>query len=108
MSSARTTIVTDIAPVAPPCFPTRSIWVEYLKSAVEYGRSDHPTPLIVKRGEEPRFNYDYNFCADCSSAHAASMVLEDRCKPLHLRILGLKVIPIVVVAVTPAKLVEVA
>ncbi len=106
MSSQRTTLVARLAPIAPPCFQARDIWVEYLKSAVEYGRRDHPTPLVGKRGEELRFNYDYNFCADCSHEHAVAMAREDRCKPLHLRILGLKVIPIVAVVIAPA--VEVA
>ena len=106
MSSPRTNLVAGLAPVAPPCFEARDIWVEYLKSAAEYGGSDkvhHSTPLLGKRGEVPRFNYDFNFCGDCSSKHAASMVLQGRCKPLHLRILGLKkVIPIVAVTAVNA------
>lgn len=113
MSSIRTNLVAGLAPVAPPCFPARDIWVEYLKSAAEYGGNDpatRPTPLLAKRGEVPRFNYDYNFCADCPPEYAAAMARADRCKPLHLRVLGLqKVIPIAIaVPVSAGSQLEVA
>ena len=108
MSSIRANLVTRLAPVAPPCFQARDIWVEYLKAAAESGRVDHPSPLVQRRGEEARFNYDYNFCADCDAQHAARMARDDLCKPLHLRILALKGIPIVLVGSALAPASEVA
>lgn len=87
MTSPRTALVADLAPVAPPCFRTRSIWIEYLKSAVEEARSGHPMPLVFKRGELVRFNYGYNFCADCSKEHGVAMARQELCRPSHLRLL---------------------
>jgi hypothetical protein len=87
MSSARTQLVAELAPVGPPCFSARDIWVEYLKSAAEETRSNHPGPLVFTPGEPVRFNYSFNFCADCMKSHAFEMARQDRCRPSHLWIL---------------------
>jgi len=85
MSAPHKLVVGGLAPVAPPCFPTRSIWVEYLTSAAEEARSGHPSPLITARGRDPAFNYGFDFCADCSMPHEREMRRVGRCKPDHLR-----------------------
>lgn len=86
---SRASIVADIAPVAPGCFSTRSIWLEYLSSAAEESRLDHkPGPIIFAPGKAPVFNYQFSFCDDCCAQHSFEMERQGLCHPDYLRSLG--------------------
>lgn len=75
----------QIAPVAPPCFPDRLSWQEYVSSAAEEQRHGHPPVLLIERGEPVRFNFQFNYCRDCTAEHALSMTAQGRCQPEHLK-----------------------
>jgi hypothetical protein len=87
--TSRAALVFDLAPVAPPCFPARDIWVSYLQSAAEEAREEHrPGPLVFKAGEAVRFNYAFDICEDCCTAHSYEMARQGLCQPHYLRSLG--------------------
>jgi hypothetical protein len=75
-----------LAPVAPPCFATRSIWLEFLASAAAAQR--HPggeaDPLRLRADGRVEFNHRLNFCADCPASFAFGMERLGRCQPKHL------------------------
>lgn len=76
--------VDDLAPEHPPCFYSRDIWLQYLKSAAAVqNQRDEQKVIAIVRGE-PVFNVAYNFCEDCSAPRAARMQQEDRCNPHYL------------------------
>lgn len=80
---SRTKTVHLLAPVSPPCFSTRSQWLEYLTHAAMYQRPGHDGPLSGK-GDGTVFNSNFNFCHDCTMAHRTAMVSAERCRPSHL------------------------
>jgi hypothetical protein len=80
---SRTKTVHLLAPVSPPCFSTRSQWLEYLTHAAMYQRPGHDGPLQGK-GDSTVFNSNFNFCHDCTLAHRSAMVRAERCRPGHL------------------------
>ena len=75
-----------LAPTAPPCFATRSIWLEFLASAAAAQR--HPggesDPLQLRADGRVEFNHRLNFCADCPASFAFRMERLGRCQPKHL------------------------
>lgn len=80
---SRTKTVHLLAPVSPPCFSTRSQWLEYLTHAAMYQRPGHDGPLLGS-GDSTVFNTNFNFCHDCTLAHRAAMAHAERCRPSHL------------------------
>lgn len=80
---SRTKTVYLLAPVSPPCFSTRSQWLEYLVHAAMYQRPGHDGPL-TGRGDGTAFNSNFNFCHDCTQAHRNAMARAERCRPGHL------------------------
>lgn len=76
--------VDDLAPEHPPCWPDRTSWLQFLKSAAAVqNQRDEQKVIVVIRGE-PIFNLAYNFCEDCSSLRASRMQEAGRCNPRHL------------------------
>lgn len=76
--------VIRLAPAAPPCFPDRLTWLEFLSSAAEEQRQGKGGPLDL-RHVDARFNTRFDFCASCSARHAIAMQNQGRCKPDALR-----------------------
>jgi hypothetical protein len=77
--------IDDLAPPPPPCFLNRLEWVEYLKScAASQNDGESPRILHITNGE-PRINYDYPICADCTQVHSLEMAKVGKCQPLFLR-----------------------
>ena len=76
--------VDDLAPEHPPCWPDRTSWLQYLKSAAAaQNQLDEQKVIVVIRGE-PVFNIGYDFCQDCLTSRARLMEKEGRCNPNHL------------------------
>ena len=82
--ASRRVMVIALAPVAPPCFPTRTAWLEYLAAAAEAQTTKAPGPLDLRKGE-PVFNFRHDFCAPCGAKYALAMQRQGLCKPQHLR-----------------------
>lgn len=83
LSPARRKLVIELAPVAPPCFPDRLTWLEYLCDAQISANGNTRGPLDL-RGKDPKFNYALNFCDDCTAKFSWDMQAKGRCKPGHL------------------------
>ncbi|MCU7372828.1 hypothetical protein PEC18_18680 [Paucibacter sp. O1-1] len=93
--SSRERLVEQLAPVAPPCFESRSIWISYLKSAAEAQKTDGvenstTVVLIFRQGERPQFNHRFAYCRDCAAKHAHAMHIAGLCKPKYLLEMPLK------------------
>lgn len=75
-----------LAPVAPPCFATRSIWLEFLASSAAAQRhtGGEEDPLRLHADGRVEFNHRLNFCADCPASFASGMERQGRCQPTHL------------------------
>lgn len=72
--------VIALAPVAPPCFESRSQWLAYLDAAATHQRLDHaPGPLLIEPGRPARFNPRFSYCEDCDMAYRSRMLKQDRC-----------------------------
>lgn len=76
----------QLAPLAPPCFGSRSQWIEYLVAAAEEQRGDrHHGPIVLRAGDTaPAFNPRLNFCDDCTPEHQLAMQAERKCQPAWL------------------------
>lgn len=72
-----------LAPPAPPCYPSRTVWIQWLRSTAE-AKPGSNGPIKAERGEAPAFNFRLAFCADCSVAHRSQMLKEGKCDPRHL------------------------
>lgn len=93
-------MVIELAPVAPPCFPTRLGWLEYLVAAAQAqkpgmrecmrGGPGEDGPLVFEAGKPVRLNYELNFCADCLEPYRAEQRKRGKCNPDHLRRLSLQ------------------
>jgi hypothetical protein len=111
----REDMVRLIAPISPPCFETRDVWVSYCESAAAEQRLEHmPGPLVfdhcaasvrdtddlsgdryvLRRTAVPvlifaelrvRFNPMFDFCEECTSEHRDSMLRARRCNPDYVR-----------------------
>lgn len=82
---SRASEVQALAPAAPPCFQTRTQWVEYAASAAEHQRPGHaPGPLLFEPGKPVRFNPRFDFCRDCTERHEGAMKAQGRCRPTYL------------------------
>lgn len=108
----RDAIVRVLAPVAPPCFETRSLWLSYCESAADEQRDDHKAgplvfkrgvvrivpemdataqrqhqapPFLIEKGRTVRFNPDFSYCDECRAEWQADMKRAGRCKPTYLR-----------------------
>lgn len=80
--------IDDLAPPPPPCFLNRLEWVEYLKScAASQNDGESPKIILITNGE-PRINWDYPICADCTQIHSLAMTKEGRCNPDFLKTQG--------------------
>lgn len=87
--TSRAELVVELAPVAPPCFASRSLWLSYLQSAAEYARGEHrPGPIVLEAGKPPRFNFAYDVCEDCNAQHSFAMDRQGLCNPKYLADLG--------------------
>ena len=81
----RAVLAVALAPVAPPCFSSRSQWAEYVAAAAIDQRDGHlPGPLLLVAGKPARFNPHFSFCAECDDSHAQRMAHVGKCKPRHL------------------------
>lgn len=80
----RRALIVRIAPAAPPCFHDRLAWLEYLVEAQASAKGSERGPLDMRSGV-PQFNYELDFCADCSARHVMAMQRARRCRPDHLR-----------------------
>lgn len=81
--------IEDLAPtMPPPCFHNQLDWIEYLKSsaAVQNQRGEPKIILIVEG--EPKINYDFPFCEDCTQKKSLQMWQLGKCKPDFLKELG--------------------
>ena len=86
---SRRALVIPLVPVAPPCFPDRLTWVEFVVSADDATRRDERGPIDMRK-TDPKFNHQWNFCTDCLALHALAMVAQGRCNPQHLQQLQAK------------------
>lgn len=68
------------APEAPPCFPSQEAWIGYLLTAQSCNKQ---TPF-----HNGVFRLYWNFCEDCTKAHAAAMSAEGKCNPSLFRVLS--------------------
>lgn len=78
---ATTDQVKAAAPLAPPCFPTRGIWIEYLTSAQRLqGRSFDPAPLPLRPWKGGWvWNEGFTPCHDCTASHERAMRKAGKC-----------------------------
>lgn len=84
-------IVTAIAPPAPTCFESRSLWHEYLASAIEWQMmraAKNAGPLAISEDGSIRrdtLNPKWTFCEDCafSELELAYKQRRNECDPLH-------------------------
>lgn len=83
LTPARREMVIRLAPVAPPCFQTRTAWLEYLCDAQIASNGHTRGPLDLRQGEA-MFNYDLDFCDDCTVKFAWQMQQQGKCHPKHL------------------------
>lgn len=72
--------VLDAAPPTPACFSSRTVWSEYLLSAQRYSKA---RVLPFAGGI---YQPSYDFCKDCTRAHAAEMSAAGQCNPNKFRI----------------------
>lgn len=72
--------VLDAAPPTPGCFRDRISWSEYLFSSQ---RDSKARVLPFANGI---YQSSYNFCKDCTRAHAAEMQAAGQCNPSKFRI----------------------
>lgn len=86
----RKALVIKLAPAAPPCFPDRLTWLEFVQQALEASRGVALMGPLDLRYGEPRFNHALDFCADCTAKHAWQMQKEGKCVPDHLMSLAPK------------------
>lgn len=77
--------VDDLAPPKPPCWPDRTAWLEFLKSAAAVQNHRGEQKVIVMRDGDPEFNTGYDFCCDCLVSRARQMEAAGRCNPNHLK-----------------------
>jgi hypothetical protein len=77
--------IDDLAPPPPPCFLNRVEWMEYLKSCATSQNDGESQKIILIKDGEPRINYDYDICADCTQVHSLAMMQQFRCQPLYLK-----------------------
>jgi len=108
----REAMIALLAPLAPPCWESRSSWLSYLNSAADEQRvtrmpgpllftkgkvaldadaalktaDDKPIcgPSIVIDGQVVTFDYTLGYCSDCEAAYRARMLKAGRCNPSHL------------------------
>jgi hypothetical protein len=73
-----------LAPVAPPCFADRLIWLEFLVSAAEEPAVGQRQVLLVEKGQPVRFNHRFPFCDACTAEHKAAMQAANKCRPAFL------------------------
>lgn len=87
--TSRAELAVELAPVSPPCFPTRGQWLQYVASAAEASKRDHsPGPIVIEAGNV-RFNYaTFNVCEDCCAKHSHEMSRQGLCQPGYLASLG--------------------
>ncbi len=83
LTPARREMVIRLAPLAPPCFADRLSWLEYLCDAQISANGNTRGPLDLRQGEA-RFNYDLDFCDDCTVKFAWQMQQQGKCHPKHL------------------------
>lgn len=82
---SRAAHIKALAPIAPPCFSTRSQWVVYLEDAAAEQRPGHaPGPLIFEAGQPVRFNSAFSFCRECTDRHEGAMRAAGKCQPRFL------------------------
>ena len=89
MTKTRRETIIPLIPASPLCFPDRLTWVEFVVSADESVARGDRGPIDLRK-PEPRFNHQWNFCADCLALHALAMVAQGRCNPQHLQQLQAK------------------
>lgn len=81
----REDLVRELAPLAPPCFESRSQWLEWLIAGAEAQRQDKGTegPLILQPGLPVRFNHSVSYCEDCDkkSGFADRQMALGKCRP---------------------------
>lgn len=72
-------VVIELAPPTPGCFPARMQWAEYLHQAQTTNRAES------RPFKDKRFQPEFNFCADCTTEHRRAMQYAGRCNPDALR-----------------------
>lgn len=76
--------VDDLAPPKPPCWPDRTAWLEFLKSAAAVQNHRGEQTVIAIVDGQPTFNIFYNYCADCLAPRARAMEIANKCNPRYL------------------------
>lgn len=77
--------IDDLAPAPPPCFLNRIEWIEYLKSCAASQNDGESQKIILMKAGEPRINYEYDICADCTQIHSLAMTKVGKCNPNALK-----------------------
>lgn len=75
-------LLQELAPSAPPCFASRSAWLEFLIAHANVGGVQGA--VLRKRGEAVAFNMAVNYCEDCQQAYEFEMRAQGRCNPRFL------------------------
>jgi hypothetical protein len=106
-------IAEALAPIAPPCFETRSSWVSYVRAAAyahHKGDAAGPLvftrgviainaevdlatasphgnvpPLLIDKGRAVHFNPAFSYCGECEFAFRSAKQRQGKCKPTYLR-----------------------
>jgi hypothetical protein len=83
----RIMMIDRLAPTAPPCFDSRSQWVEYLQAVLlsQASADSEPSPLTIERSNPVTFNHAFNVCTDCTREYSAKMEKAGRCEPGYLK-----------------------
>jgi hypothetical protein len=77
--------IDDLAPAPPPCFLNRLEWTEYLKSCAASQNDGESQKIILIQDGEPRINFGYDICADCTQVHSLAMTQQGKCNPNALK-----------------------
>lgn len=83
---SRRVIAIALAPIAPPCFDTRSAWLEFVGAAADSQQPRRNGPLDMRKSPA-EFSARFNFCTDCTIPRAKAMDAQGRCKPEWLSLL---------------------
>lgn len=83
-----TDCINDLHPPPPICFYNKSHWIEYLQSAAasQYHKGEQKVIILVN--SEPAFNYEFDFCEDCTDEAKTRMKKDGRCNPDALKTHG--------------------
>lgn len=84
---SRRAFIVNTAPPAPPCFPSRLEWIEWLVSAAQADdRTATQSVIVLLRGQSVRLRLEsIDYCEDCTAAYKAQQQRLGRCDPQWLK-----------------------